>query len=118
MEKNLNDFVKDNSKFLRLSDKESFEGVYKGYKVGPSHFDPEKETVNYKLAYDDGKAVFFQTASVAVAKIFGKMKGGEKIKITRHGAGTKTQYKITSPDIQIDESELEPDQDFNPDDVI
>ena len=115
MEKNLNDFVKDNSKFLRLSDKESFEGTYKGFKVTQSTFDPEKETVVYRLAYSDGKQVFFQTASVAVAKTFGKLKGGEQIRIIRHGAGTKTQYAITSPDIHIDDSELEPDQDFNPD---
>ena len=115
--KNLNDFVRDNSKFLRLTDGESFEGYYKGYTVTQSQFDPEKETVVYKLAYDDGKGVFFQTASIAVAKTFGKMKGGEKIRITRKGSGTKTQYVISSPDIQITQDELSPDEDFNPDTI-
>lgn len=110
--KTLNDFVKDNSKFLRLDDGEIFEGFYMAYKITSSQFDPEKETVVYKLRYEDGKDVYFQTASVAVAKILGKLKGGEKIKIKRDGSGTKTKYHISSPDIQIAPEELEPDQDI------
>lgn len=110
--KNLNDFVRDNSKFLRLEDGESFEGFYLTFKVTGSKYDPEKETVIYKLRYEDGKEVYFQTASVAVAKTFGKLKGGEKIKIKRKGAGTNTQYLISSPDLQISPEELEPDQEI------
>lgn len=107
----LNDFVKDNSKFLRLANGESFEGVYRGYKITSNQFDPEKETVVYKLEYTDGKPAFFQTASVAVARVLGKFKGGETVKIVRHGEGTKTKYEIKSPDIQITEEEMQPDED-------
>lgn len=112
MSKNLNEFVKDNSKFLRLDDKESFEGTYVTFKVTGSQFDPDKETVVYKLRYPDQKEVYFQTASVAVAKAFGKLKGGELIKIVREGSGTKTKYHISSPDLQVSAEDLEPDQDI------
>ena len=112
MEKTLHDYVKDNSKFLRLDNGESFEGTYVGFKVTGSRFDPGKETVVYKVKYDDGKEVFFQTASIAVAKLFSKFRGGEKIRITRTGSGTNTKYKISSPDIQISEDELQPDDDL------
>lgn len=112
MSKSLSDFVKDNSKFLRLDDGEVFEGSYVGYKVTGSQFDPDKETVVYKFRYQDGKEIYFQTASVAVAKTLGKLKGGENIKIKREGAGTKTKYHISSPDIQISADELEPDQEI------
>ena len=112
MSKSLNDFVKDNSKFLRLDDGEVFEGSYVAFKVTGSQFDPDKETVVYKLRYPDGKELYFQTASVAVAKVFGKLKGGEAIRIKREGSGTKTKYHISSPDIQISPEELEPDQEI------
>lgn len=112
MTKSLNDYVKDNSKFLRLEEGETFEGVYVTFKVVPSKYDPEKETVIYKLRYPDDKETYFQTASVAVAKTLGKFKGGEKIKIKREGSGTNTKYFITSADIQIAAHELEPDQDI------
>jgi hypothetical protein len=108
--KTLNQFVKDNSKFLRLADGESFEGAYVGYKIATNSYDPEKEMVVYKLRYEDGKEVFWQTASCAVAKLFSKFKGGEKIVITRHGELTNTKYEIKSPDIKITKDELEPDE--------
>lgn len=111
--KTLNDFVKDNSKFLRLQDKEVFEGNYVTFKVTGSTFDPSKDTVVYKLKYKDGKEVYFQTASVAVARTFGAMNGGEKICIKREGSGTQTKYLITSPDIQIHPDELQPDEDID-----
>ena len=112
MSKNLSDFVKDNSKFLRLDNGEIFEGFYSGFKVTTSQFDPEKETVVYKFKHPDGKEIYFQTASVAVAKTFSMFKGGEKIKVRRDGSGTKTKYHISSPEIQILPEELEPDQDI------
>lgn len=111
--KTLNDFVKDNSKFLRLANNEVFEGTYVTFKITGNKFDPEKETVIYKLRYLDGKEIYLQTASVAVAKTFGSMKGGEKVIIKREGSGTQTKYIITSPDIQIHPDELQPDEDID-----
>lgn len=117
MAKTLNDFVKDNSKFLRLQDGESFEGIYVAFKVTPSTFDPEKETCIYKLKYEDGKEIYWQTASVAVARVISKYKGGEAINIKRQGSGTKTKYVISSPDITVDDSELQPDEEL-PEDLV
>jgi hypothetical protein len=108
--KTLTQFVKDNSKFLRLSDGESFTGSYVGYKISANSYDPEKEIVVYKLKFEDGKEVFWQTASCAVAKLFSKFKGGEKVVITRHGDGTQTKYEIKSPEVMISKDELEPDE--------
>lgn len=108
--KNLSEYVRDNSKFLRLESGEVFEGTYVTYKIMGNKFDPEKETVVYKLRYDDGKDAYLQTASVAVAKAISKLKGGERLRIKREGAGTQTKYIISSPDIQISPEELEPDQ--------
>lgn len=102
MGKTLQEFVKDNSKFLRLADGESFEGSFVGYKVTASSFDPEKEIVVYKLKYKDGKETYWQTASAAVAKAFSKFKGGEKVSITRKGEGNNTRWDIKSPEAVID----------------
>jgi hypothetical protein len=112
MGKTLNDYVKDNSKFLRLADGESFEGTFVAYKVTASTFDPEKETVVYKLKYKDGKETYWQTASAAVAKAFSKFKGGEAVSITRKGDGPSTRWDIKSPEAGIDvDSDLAPDED-------
>lgn len=112
MSKTLNDYVRDNSKFLRLANGESFKGSFVGYKVTTNTFDPEKEIVVYKLKYDDGKEVFWQTASTAVARAFSKLKGGEVIQITRHGEGNATKWDIKSPEavIDVDADDLAPDQ--------
>lgn len=115
MTKTLNDFVKDNSKFLKLEDGETFKGRYMAFKVTTSKFDPEKETCVYKLAFEDGKEVYFQTASVAVARTFSKFTGGEKVSITRHGTGNKTSYEIKSPEIHLTDDELQPDEELPPD---
>ena len=112
MSKSLNEFVKDNSKFLKIDDGETFEGNYLGYKVATSQYDPDKEVVIYQLEFPDGKKVFWQTGSTAVARVISNFKGGEKIKITRHGTGTGTKYDISSPDVVISKDELTPDEEI------
>ena|SRR3990167_8628917 len=106
----LDDFIKKNSKFLKLGEGESFEGIYEAHKTSPSTFDPEKETVVYTLRYMDGHKIFWQTSSVKVARFISKLDPGNKLKIKRIGTGTNTKYEISSPDIlEIDDSELKPD---------
>ena len=112
--KTLNDFVKENSKFLKLGDGETFSGTYVSYKVTASKFDPDKETVVYKLKHLEGSEVFFQTASIVVAHTLSAFKGGEAVTITRKGVGSKTSYEITTPSIMT-EDDLSPDEDFTPD---
>lgn len=95
--KDLNQFAKDNQKFLKLGDGESFRGFFVGYTIGISRFDPEKEVVNYKLKYEDGeKTIFWGSSRSDVASIFAKIKPGTLIKITRAGSDkSNTSYKIT-----------------------
>ena len=96
--KTLDDFIKENSKFLKLEDGGSYEGYYKGFKVVPNKYDPDKEQVVYKLEDKEGRGIYFQTASVAVAKAFNKLGKGGFFKITRHGVGTSTSYEISIPE--------------------
>jgi len=101
MTETLKDFVKNNSKFLRLGNGESFVGIYKGYKITQNNFDPDKQMVVYKLAYPDGKEIFWQSSATSVARTLAEFKGGEKIVITRHGEGQKTKYSIASDDVRV-----------------
>lgn len=94
--KDLNQFAKDNQKFLKLGDGESFKGFYIGYSIGVSRFDPEKEVVNYKLRYEDSeKSIFWGSSRSDVAMTFSKIKPGTLIKIVRYGTDkNNTSYKI------------------------
>ena len=94
--KNLTDFIKDNQKFFKLGDGESWTGTYLGYSIGINRFDPEKEVANYKLKpADSEKAVFWGTGRMDVAMAFSKMKPGAIVKITRTGSEkSNTSYKI------------------------
>ncbi len=96
--KDLNQFVKDNQKFLKLGDGDTFVGKFLSYSVGINRFDPEKEIVNYKFQYkDDEKTVFWGTGRMDVAMSFSKIKPGTMIKITRTGSDkNNTSYKIES----------------------
>lgn len=96
MSESLEDFVKKNSKFLRLNDGEEFTGTYMGFKVVPNSFDPDKDTVLYKLAYEDGQEISWQNGSTKVAREISPMEIGTKIIIKRTGEGTKnTKYEIS-----------------------
>lgn len=94
--KDLSQFVKDNQKFLKLGDGDSFLGKYINYSIGINRFDPEKETVNYKLQYkDDDKTVFWNCGRMDVAQAFAKIKPGSLVRITRTGSEkNNTSYKI------------------------
>ena len=109
----LKKFVKDNSKFLMLADGESFLGEYKGFKIMPNSYDPEKEIVCYKLTYEDGKDIYWKTASLKVANIISEIPVGGKIKIKRSGTDTTTKYDVSSPDVtHISKDELAPDEEL------
>ena len=112
MSKTLDQYAKENSKFLTLGDGEKFEGYYVAYRIVPNSFDPEKETIVYKLKHKTGEFTYLQSASTYCAKMFGKLKEGDAVKVTRHGIGMKTKYLIESPALQagvVGESDLQPD---------
>ncbi len=92
----LNSFIKNNQKFFKLGDGESFVGTYMGYSIGINRFDPEKEIANYKLKpRDSEKAIFWGCGRVDVAMAFNKIKNGATVMISRSGSDkSNTSYKI------------------------
>jgi len=94
--KDLNQFVKDNQKFFKIGDGETWVGTYLGYNIGIDRFNPDKEVANYKLRADGSERnIFWGTGRMDVAITFSKMKPGTMISITRSGSDkTNTSYKI------------------------
>lgn len=92
----LSSFIKNNQKYFKLQDGESFVGTYMGYSIGINRFDPEKEIANYKLKPTDSeKAIFWGCGRVDVAMEFNKIKPGTLVKISRTGTDkANTSYKI------------------------
>jgi len=93
----------ENSPYIMLADGESIIGQYVGYKMIPSHFDPEKEVVQYTLLID-GKEKFFKSGSNSVALQFDKMEDNAMVQITRQGEDRNTKYIIT--EVTGDEAEI------------
>ena len=99
MSGDLSEFVKKNSKFLTIEDGDTFTGKYTGFLIVPNQFDPEKESVQYKLEYEDGIKVTWNNGSTRVASMMSKFSAGETVTIKRTGSGTKdTKYTITLGD--------------------
>lgn len=94
----LQDYVKRNSKTVMLKDGESIEATYRGYQVGANKYDPEKETVYYKLELPEYGVKMFSSAALGLAKLFDGIKEGTEIKLTREGEGTKTKYLLEKKD--------------------
>lgn len=90
----LQDYVKRNSKTVMLKDGESVEAIYQGYTVGANKYDPEKETVYYKLELPGFGIKMFSSAALGLAKLFDTIEEGTEIKLTRDGEGTKTKYVL------------------------
>lgn len=89
----LKDWAEEQSSFVTLEDGESITVVYKGYKVVPNSFDPDKTTVQYVLEID-GKRKFWSTGSAKVARALDALKEGTEITIRREGEGPNTKYHI------------------------
>jgi len=107
----LNGFIKNNQKFFKLQDGETFVGKYMGYSIGINRFDPEKEVANYKLLpADSDKAIFWGCGRVDVAMEFNKIKPGTMISIKRTGSDkNNTSYKIAVVNGSV--SSFDPDND-------
>lgn len=98
----LADLVKKRSPFLRLEASESVVAVYKGYKLVPSSYDPDKENFRFILEVEiDGEKQqkYWDTASGKVAMVFDGLSIGASVKITKNvdNAGTskeKTNWQV------------------------
>src|SRR3990167_6957107 len=86
-------FIFDNSLFLNLQDGESFEGIYKGYEIVPSTFDPDKEVLAYNFEVD-GVEKPFKSGSLKLARQMKEIEEGTTVKISREGSGSKTTYTV------------------------
>lgn len=80
---------KANNKYITIGDGETFEGVFEGARITQSTFNPEQETIQYKL---DGK--LFNSASRRLADDMDNVPIGKKVRITRTGTQRKTKYKV------------------------
>jgi hypothetical protein len=95
MTKDLNSFIKDNRRFLKLKDGETVRVIYRGYKVAVNPQEPDKELVLYQIQFPDAQQVMsWKSASIVVAEKMATISQGEEITITRHGEGTETKYEI------------------------
>ena len=90
----LNDWAKSKSGFLKLEDNESVKCVYNGFKIVPSRFEQDQETVQYLLTVD-GQEKLFESKASSVAQSFDKLIEGDGVLIGRNGVGSKTKYVIS-----------------------
>ena len=103
----LNDFKRKNSKFIKLSDGESFVARYNGYSMMFNKL-TSKDVPVYKFQTEDGEK-FLQSQSGKLCAFFdedeGSAKKGQVVKIKRVGIGMQTNYE---PELIIND-EFEPD---------
>src|ERR1035437_2080972 len=102
----LAEIVKQRSPFLKLQAEESVIATYKGYKMVPSSYDPDKENFRFILEVEingENQQKYWDTASGKVAMVFDALESGDKVKITKNvdNAGTpkeKTRWEVTPVD--------------------
>ena len=94
------------SAFLKLEGGESIVAIYKGFKIIPSSYDPDKDMFRFILNITvDGEEMqkYWDTGSGKVAMVFDTLESGDKVKITKNvdNAGTpkeKTRWEVTPVD--------------------
>lgn len=99
----LADKAKQRSPFLKLEAGESIVAVYKGYKMVPSGFDPDKENYRFLLELEisgEKSVKYWDTGSNKVAMVFDTVKEGEKVKITKNTIVGKNGKDQTSWEVE------------------
>jgi len=89
----LSDFAKRNSQFISLADGESVEVVFKGFKIGANTYQPDKEVVMYQFETEYGLKTL-RSGACGLARLFDNIQKGSKVRLTRHGLGNQTSYKV------------------------
>lgn len=108
----LADEAKKRSAYLTLEKNESIVAIYKGYKMVPSSFDPDKENFRFLLEINIGgeKTVkYWDTGSNKIALVFDTVVEGEKVKITKTilmGKNGKEQVNWEAEAVVDDEGEV------------
>lgn len=97
MGKSLDQFLKDNAKYIKINDGESIDVEYQSFRVIGDRFNPGEETIEWSLRYPDAeKAIPWTNKSKKVVLEMKNIQPGEFIRISRTGEGPKTQYSIIS----------------------
>lgn len=89
----LADQARKMSPYLRVSPGEEVTAVYKGFKLIPNKFDPEKETIQYRLELD-GSSKFWETGNPRVAMFFDTCLEGDIVSIKNVGEDKKPRYEL------------------------
>jgi len=91
----LADKAKERSPFLRLENNDCIVVAYKGYKMVPSTYDPEKENFRFIIETDHGTK-YWDTSSNKVALVFDTCAEGDKVKICKTIITASTGKEQTS----------------------
>ena len=91
----LADKAKERSPFLQLENNECIVVAYRGYKMVPSTYDPEKENFRFIVETDHGKK-YWDTSSNKVALVFDICVEGDKVKICKKIVTASTGKEQTS----------------------
>jgi len=94
MANDINSYIEENQKFLKLEDGQTFDGYYVSHKVIPNRFKEDTQTIEYKVATLKGRRITWTNGTLSVATIISTAKPGDRIRITRTGVGNRTSYTI------------------------
>jgi len=84
----LKNWSKENAKYIKIKDGESYEGIYKGCKPGVNMNGDPAVVYNF-----DGKE--FKSSSTVLADIFAGIPEETKVKVSRIGDGLQTRWTVT-----------------------
>jgi len=108
----LNKWAKDNNQFFKLEAGQSVIAEYKGYKIVPNNFDPDKEQIRYTLLID-GIVKYWNNGSTVIAETFSNIGIGSKVRVTKEATKDgKGKYFVESyedgeSNIRMSDSELD-----------
>jgi len=89
----LRNWAKKKMEYIKLEDEETITCRYLGFKISPSRFEEDQETVKYLLEVG-GIEKTFESRSATIALEFDRVNINDWIELTRHGLGNKTKYFI------------------------
>lgn len=82
----LSDLAKERTPYFTMELGETVRGIYKGFKMVPSTFDPEKDNFRFIIEVN-GKNKFWDTSSNKIALVFDKIPEGSVIDVTKSQDG-------------------------------
>ena len=113
----LDKFIQENQKFIKIKTGETFEGIYRGCKQHQDKFNPEKTTISYMFEMPiTGKIIPWTNGSMKTAVKMKKFTEGDYLHVERIGDGAKTtEYLITKIEnvkipIPVLKTAVEPDE--------